>query len=56
MLIVPPTSSVVPVKVDAVIEFTFAIVSYRGNPKVLIIFHVEVSRDVKERVAKGWEI
>jgi len=42
--------------VDVVREFTFAIVSYSGNPKVLMIFHVDASRDVKESVAKGWEI
>jgi hypothetical protein len=46
----------VPFRVDAVIVFTFAIVSYRGNPNVFIIFHEFASREEKTRVAKGCEI
>ena len=55
-LTAPVTLIFVPFMVDAVILFTFAIVSYRGNPKVFIIFHELASREEKTRVAKGCEM
>ena len=55
-LIVPWTIKLVALIVDVVKEFTFAIVSYKGNPKLLMIFHVFVSRDTNESVVKAWDV
>jgi hypothetical protein len=44
-----------PIRVDTARVDTFAIVLYRGNPKVFIIFQVFASRDENDIDAYGCE-
>jgi hypothetical protein len=48
VLNVPPIVSELPISVETARVDTFAIVLYRGNPKVFIIFQVAASREEKD--------
>jgi hypothetical protein len=47
--------SELPISVETASVDTFAIVLYRGNPKVFIMFQVVASRDENDMEAYGWE-
>jgi hypothetical protein len=53
---VPPIVNELPIRVETARVDTLAIVLYRGNPKVFIIFQVFASRDANDIEAYGWEI
>jgi len=56
VLIVPVRLRVVPVSVEAVSVFTFAIVVYKGNPNVFTIIQVFESYDVNVRPTPACDV
>jgi hypothetical protein len=56
VLIIPPIVREFPIKVDTARVDTFAIVLYKGNPKVFTMFQVLASREVNVIEAYGCEM
>jgi len=55
VLRVPPIVSELPIRVETARVDTFAIVLYKGKPKVFIMFQVVASREEKDNDAYRWE-